>query len=582
MKKNGIIFIEDSDYSGHGCIKYKCPNCNKLQKDYNSLDCEEFLENVAPDICCLNCHCDLQIIDDEDGEKFVILIKSKSNQTKLTGKTFLFTGTLTEMTLKEAETAVKENGGKVLSGVSPKLNYLVVGKDGKNNLEKAKKEKTVKIISEKEFMKMLPLINKSQKIEKEIPIEEYETKLKKAKELLNSKDPQGAALLCSDVINADLNGGVEFMILLLKINAYMLRGDALTMMKKFKEAESDFSEVIKLDPDSAEGYFKLFFLCKKQSKSDKSLKYFKKAEEIYIHLIQNDIDVEENYENLYLLYNVSGDKIKAKQCRKDLGAYRKYWGFVAEEFGKAFSQKKLRTGTLTEMTRKEAEAATEKEFMKMLPEVEKPKENSGKSAKAVLKGKLIKKNNDTGKFKTVVIGKQEWMAENLNVEQYRNGDKIPEVKDPSKWHNLKAGAWCYYENKTLNGKTYGKLYNWYAVNDPRGLAPEGWHIPTDEEWSQLSDYLGGVDIAGGKLKATTFWNPPNTGATNSSGFSAFPGGVRYDNGFFNVIGKAGSFWSASEDDIYDAWLRDLIYSNSGVLRNSFNKAFGFSVRCVRD
>ena len=153
---------------------------------------------------------------------------------------------------------------------------------------------------------------------------------------------------------------------------------------------------------------------------------------------------------------------------------------------------------------------------------------------------------DGNTYKTVKIGKQIWMAENLNVSHYRNGDIIPEVKNPDEWSKLTTGAWCYYENDSENGKTYGKLYNWFAVNDPRGLAPEGWHIPTDAEWTHLTEYLGGKEIektyqgiyyweiadVGGKLKATTLWKSPNEGATNSSGFTAFPGGYRYDDGDF--------------------------------------------------
>ncbi len=192
------------------------------------------------------------------------------------------------------------------------------------------------------------------------------------------------------------------------------------------------------------------------------------------------------------------------------------------------------------------------------------------------------KDIDGNIYKTVTIGTQEWTAENLNVSKYRNGDVIPQVQDKNEWSNLTTGAWCYYENKTSNGKTYGKLYNWYAVVDYRGLAPKGWHIPSDAEWSKLTDYLGGDKVAGGKLKARTLWNSPNTGATNSSGFTAFPGGVRYSIGLYNLIGKYGYFWSASEDDYYLAWYRGLGYDYSVVSRSISIKEDGFSIRCVRD
>ncbi len=189
---------------------------------------------------------------------------------------------------------------------------------------------------------------------------------------------------------------------------------------------------------------------------------------------------------------------------------------------------------------------------------------------------------DGNKYKTVVIGNQEWMAENLNVEHYRNGDVIPQVQSNEDWADLKTGAWCYYENKTSNEKTYGKLYNWYAVNDYCGLAPEGWHIPSDAEWTQLTDYLGGYKAAGGKLKATTLWTSPNTEAINSSGFTAFPGGLRDFVGSFTTIGESGWFWSSSKYYTDSSWLRRMVYGSSNVHLFVTNKGEGLSVRCVRD
>ena len=111
----------------------------------------------------------------------------------------------------------------------------------------------------------------------------------------------------------------------------------------------------------------------------------------------------------------------------------------------------------------------------------------------------------TIKAQDVTIGTQTWTSKNLDVSTYRNGEVIPEVQDSAAWANLTTGAWCYYENNPLNGTTYGKLYNWYAVNDPRGLAPKGYHIPTDEEWSILTDYLGGQSVANLKMKSTSGW-----------------------------------------------------------------------------
>ena len=185
---------------------------------------------------------------------------------------------------------------------------------------------------------------------------------------------------------------------------------------------------------------------------------------------------------------------------------------------------------------------------------------------------------------TIVIGTQQWMRENLDVLTYRNGDIIPQVTDPTAWAALTTGAWCYYNNDVANGAIYGKLYNWYAVNDPRGLAPTGWHVPTDDEWTTLSTTLGGDAVAGGKMKVagTTRWTTPNTGATNESGFAGLPGGFRSTNGSFYDVGSFGYWWSSTEDYATYAWLRDLLYINGVIDRASGSKRDGFSVRCLRD
>ena len=185
----------------------------------------------------------------------------------------------------------------------------------------------------------------------------------------------------------------------------------------------------------------------------------------------------------------------------------------------------------------------------------------------------------------IKIGSQIWKKENLNVERFRNGDLIPEVKDDSEWE--KAGkkeqpAWSYYKNDAANGNTHGKLYNWYAVNDPRGLAPEGWHIPSDDEWTKLTDYLGGTEKAGGKLKSKSLWENPNTGATNESGFSGLPGGYRLNSGSFFYVGYAGCWWSSSELVAYATWSRNLFCFNGTVSSGNLSKSSGLSVRCLRD
>ena len=131
----------------------------------------------------------------------------------------------------------------------------------------------------------------------------------------------------------------------------------------------------------------------------------------------------------------------------------------------------------------------------------------------------------------VSIGKQVWTTKNLEVETYRNGEAITQQQDATAWSKLSTGAWCYYENNTANGTTYGKLYNWFAVNDSRGLAPKGYHIPSDAEWKILTDYLGGESVAGTKMKSTSGWQNKGNG-TNSSGFAELPGGTRMDEGNF--------------------------------------------------
>ncbi len=178
---------------------------------------------------------------------------------------------------------------------------------------------------------------------------------------------------------------------------------------------------------------------------------------------------------------------------------------------------------------------------------------------------------------------QEWITKNLEVTTYRNGDPIPEITDPTQWANLKTGAWCYYNNDPTMGAKYGKLYNWYAVNDPRGLAPIGLHISSDNDWTELENCLGGSTVAGGKLKdtGTVFWITPNSGATNESSFSALPGGYRDENGTFRSIGESGDWWSSMEFNIIKGLYRYLHYANIEVTRQIYNKEAGFSVRCLK-
>ena len=187
-----------------------------------------------------------------------------------------------------------------------------------------------------------------------------------------------------------------------------------------------------------------------------------------------------------------------------------------------------------------------------------------------------------GFAQSVTIGTQTWTTLNLDVATFRNGDAIPEAKTIEEWAaagDNKQAAWCYYENNAANGTKYGKLYNWYAVNDSRGLAPLGYHIPSDTEWTKLSDYLGGEESAGKKMKNLSGWLDEGNG-NNSSGFSGLPGGFCVGN--FRYVGDFGVWWSASEYDDSDAWGLGLVSAYSNLHRDNSIKSFGFSVRCVKD
>lgn len=188
---------------------------------------------------------------------------------------------------------------------------------------------------------------------------------------------------------------------------------------------------------------------------------------------------------------------------------------------------------------------------------------------------------------SVKIGTQVWMTKNLDVVTYQNGDTIPQVTNLDDWYSLCSGAWCYYNNDSITGETYGKLYNWYAVHDSRGLAPKGWHIPNDDEWDLLTNFLGGEDVAGGKIKEAglSHWIDPNVGATNSSGFNALPAGYNNSpNATFSGIHENSQWWSANEYDLMRASYRFIYNSDSRLNKGSnwVTKTYGFSVRCLHD
>lgn len=194
---------------------------------------------------------------------------------------------------------------------------------------------------------------------------------------------------------------------------------------------------------------------------------------------------------------------------------------------------------------------------------------------------LVKTILNMNEFNTfsVTIGTQVWTKLNLDVAHYRNGDPIPLVSDPTAWQNLTTGAYCEYNNGTTG---YGKLYNWYAVNDPRGLAPAGYHIPSSAEWTTLFNYVGGTSVAAGKLKdgGTVHWWSPNTGAVNQYAFTAYPGGARWGVNY-GSCGETGMFWTstASGTEAASIWMN---YDNPAVQSQNYPKINGFSVRCVKD
>jgi uncharacterized protein (TIGR02145 family) len=193
-----------------------------------------------------------------------------------------------------------------------------------------------------------------------------------------------------------------------------------------------------------------------------------------------------------------------------------------------------------------------------------------------------------GNTQTVTIGKQVWLTKNLDVSTFRNGETILEAKTKEEWISAgenKQAVWCYHDNNPENGTKYGKLYNWYAVNDSRGLAPKGYHIPTDQEWTVFSNFLGGERVAGKKMKSSSGWIENGIGEGNGKnkiGFSGFPGGYRLNNGDFSSLGGTSEWWSASELNESRGWCRRLGYVRSSLGRLSDDKRDGYSVRCIKD
>ncbi len=191
---------------------------------------------------------------------------------------------------------------------------------------------------------------------------------------------------------------------------------------------------------------------------------------------------------------------------------------------------------------------------------------------------------DGNKYQTVTIGKQVWIASNLKTTHYNDGAAIPLVKDSIAWGNLNTSGYCWYKNnQTVYGNTYGALYNWYAVETGK-LCPLGWHIPTEADWTTLTGYLGGEKVAAGKLKETgkTHWIETSPETTNSTGFTALPGGSRMSYGPFNFIGTHGVWWSSEEKSLGNAWLHSMLCNGNDLFTVDYDKMFAVSVRCIKN
>ena len=240
---------------------------------------------------------------------------------------------------------------------------------------------------------------------------------------------------------------------------------------------------------------------------------------------------------------------------------------------------KAKTRELEELKSKNKEANDVNDKLKK--DLERAFKDLDKANDVIKKLKKELETVTTNNLNTIKIRTQTWTTKNLDVTTYRNGEVIPQVQDANAWANLSTGAWCYYENNTANGSSYGKLYNWYAVNDPRGLAPKGYHIPTDKEWTILTENLGGTSKAGTKMKSSSGWKNNGNG-TNTSGFAGLPGGYRRSSGNFDGVGSEGHWWSSSEVSTDIAWSLFLYFNFGNVSSYTSYKRIGFSVRCLRD
>jgi uncharacterized protein (TIGR02145 family) len=188
-------------------------------------------------------------------------------------------------------------------------------------------------------------------------------------------------------------------------------------------------------------------------------------------------------------------------------------------------------------------------------------------------------------YTEIVFGNQIWMGQNLDVSKFRNGETIPFAETYYDWDlacDKKQPVWCYIQNESSNGPRFGKLYNWYAVSDPRGLAPTGWEIPTDLDWSILSDFLKGPMGTGDQMKEKGFWsNADHANPIQENSFAALPGGCRIYNGPIDEIGSDANWWTSTESNDDKVWTRAIYNSNEALFRNEDDKKNGYSVRCIK-
>jgi uncharacterized protein (TIGR02145 family) len=244
--------------------------------------------------------------------------------------------------------------------------------------------------------------------------------------------------------------------------------------------------------------------------------------------------------------------------------------------------KSAQTATTSTQTQKKPTQTTTKSTQtqkKPTQTTSKSAQTKPKSTQNSSKSEPVAAKKDSG---IVMIGAQAWAVSNLNVNTFRNGDSIPEAKTYQEW--VAAGesgkpAWCYYNNDPANGLKYGKLYNWYAVTDPRELAPAGWKLSSDADWAELAYYLKGESVAGIKMKNISGWSDGNNG-TNESGFKGLPGGYRVENGTFLKQGIIGAWWSSTESNSRSAFDHYLAQSSS-LNRSNSPKQRGESVRCIK-